>query len=652
MNATAMLAPRTKRFNTHLAALGGLAFVCWFLALLGLASGFAIGTAANPERLWLWLAVAATLAAVFATSLGYAKQLGSVTWPLVGVLATVGAWVAFAATQAVWGRSSDVANGAVALSSILFLGLCVRAVLMDGQAAHWREERAISLDPLTGLLTREAFLLRRPNLASSGHALLMLELNDYKAMRRTQGVVSSDARLSQIAKQVAAVLPNSALAARWDNNIFALLLPNHSEQTAAEFTERLQASLPSARKTLPVFAVGVSDATGGPLERALALALERLQLHKEWQREQETRITGVRELSSFDDFSSRLEKLSDPEDIIEIGLRLAAELSGFDGGQYIALEDGRFVLRHICFRRGKIELGVLPLVGKLSFDAGRGLVGQAISTGLPQYASDYASDWRAREDNNLHFIKSILVLPLRRNNRVVALLSLYSNHVWQAITPSVRRTLEALASRLKHALELEDALEKERQTLEHSLAIPGLSLEARDFETSGHTERVVKLAVRLGTALGLRGTELDALRQGAYLHDIGKLAVDNGVILKRGELTPDEWLVIRNHTILGAALVERIPSLPRGAIDVVRYHHERWDGGGYPRGLRGDAIPLVARIFTICDIYDALVSERPYKIAWPEHQAVEELRHLSGRNLDPRVVDVFIDQVLDAAQLN
>jgi response regulator RpfG family c-di-GMP phosphodiesterase len=182
-----------------------------------------------------------------------------------------------------------------------------------------------------------------------------------------------------------------------------------------------------------------------------------------------------------------------------------------------------------------------------------------------------------------------------------------------------------------------------RRTLEGSLKVIGLALEARDLETIGHIDRVVRYALALGRNLGFAGRKLEGLQQGAYLHDLGKLAIPDAILLKPGKLEPDEWIVMKEHAERGYNLAKLIPGLSPVALEVIRHHHERFDGLGYPNGLMGESIPLEARIFAVCDVYDALCSKRPYKSAWTQDQALDEIRSQRGKHFDPMVVDAFID---------
>ncbi|GMA14772.1 HD-GYP domain-containing protein [Deinococcus metallilatus] len=179
-------------------------------------------------------------------------------------------------------------------------------------------------------------------------------------------------------------------------------------------------------------------------------------------------------------------------------------------------------------------------------------------------------------------------------------------------------------------------------TREGVLLALGLALEARDYETQGHTGRTVALAERLGCALGLEEESLDALRQGAYLHDVGKLSVPDDVLLKPGPLDPAEWTLMQEHVLTGEALVRHVPTVPPDALAVIRSHHERWDGRGYPDGLQGEAVPLLARIFAVVDVFDALTHARPYHAARSVPEALALIRAEAGQQFDPAVVRAFL----------
>jgi putative nucleotidyltransferase with HDIG domain len=156
----------------------------------------------------------------------------------------------------------------------------------------------------------------------------------------------------------------------------------------------------------------------------------------------------------------------------------------------------------------------------------------------------------------------------------------------------------------------------------------------------GHSRRVTDLSVALAGRFGIAGSELDSLRRGALLHDIGKMGVPDSVLLKPGPLSEEEFAIMKRHPVIGRELLVRQRFLDR-SLDIPYYHHEKWDGSGYPCGLAGEAIPLPARLFAIIDVWDALRSDRPYRKAWPAEKVLEHVASLSGSHFDPEVVREF-----------
>lgn len=177
-----------------------------------------------------------------------------------------------------------------------------------------------------------------------------------------------------------------------------------------------------------------------------------------------------------------------------------------------------------------------------------------------------------------------------------------------------------------------------------------LAAEFRDDYTGEHTQRVGRTSRRIAEALGLEHDQVERIGLAAPLHDVGKIAVSDAILLKPGRLTDDEWQLMQRHTIAGGRMLRGSGSrLLQAAERIALTHHERWDGAGYPHGLSGEDIPQEGRIVAVADVFDALTHERPYKDPWPLDQAVEEIAAERGRRFEPRVVDVFLD--LDHAGL-
>jgi len=181
----------------------------------------------------------------------------------------------------------------------------------------------------------------------------------------------------------------------------------------------------------------------------------------------------------------------------------------------------------------------------------------------------------------------------------------------------------------------------------------GTAAEYRDNETGAHITRISNLVYMLGKAAGCDPTTCDLMMHASPMHDVGKIGIPDNVLLKPGKLEPNEWEIMRSHVLLGAQILGGHPSpLLHYAHEIALTHHERWDGSGYCLGLKGDAIPLAGRIVAVCDVFDALLSERPYKKPWTLTQTVDELKKGKERHFDPRLIDTFLHilpQVIDEA---
>jgi response regulator RpfG family c-di-GMP phosphodiesterase len=196
---------------------------------------------------------------------------------------------------------------------------------------------------------------------------------------------------------------------------------------------------------------------------------------------------------------------------------------------------------------------------------------------------------------------------------------------------------ELVASR---TAELDKALEAVENSYRLTLKALVQALETRDFETHGHSERVVTFSLRLGHELGLDKEALRNLELGALLHDIGKIGVPDAILRKPAKLTDDEWYKMRLHPIYGQRILRNIPFL-EGAARVVAQHHEKWDGTGYPLKLRGEEIDIGARIFAVVDAFDAMISDRVYRRGRPFEAALAELERCAGTQFDPQIVEAF-----------
>ncbi len=195
--------------------------------------------------------------------------------------------------------------------------------------------------------------------------------------------------------------------------------------------------------------------------------------------------------------------------------------------------------------------------------------------------------------------------------------------------------------------ELERALLSLRETYLATMKSLAQVIEAKDSTTRGHLDRTQALGLELARRVD-PALDTEELAYGFFLHDIGKVGVPEPILCKRGPLTPAEWEVMRSHPIVGAQIVAPIAFL-QDAVDLVRHHHERFDGSGYPDGLRGDEIPLAARVFSVADAFDAMTSDRPYRGAMCSGRAVAEIQRGAGSQFDPSVVGAFVQMIEEDA---
>jgi putative two-component system response regulator len=352
-------------------------------------------------------------------------------------------------------------------------------------------------------------------------------------------------------------------------------------------------------------------------------------------------------LSSLDsarelvDAIQRLSLARSVEDVQVIVRTAARRLTGADGATFV-LRDGS----DCCYVD---EDAISPLWKGQRFPMRACISGWAMMNREPAVIEDIYLDERIPHDAyRPTFVKSLAMVPIR----TLAPIGAIGNYWAARHRPSAEEVevLQALADSTAVAMENVRVYQELDDARLETLQRLALAAEYRDDATHEHGRRVARTTALLAERLGLAPSEVTLLAQAAPLHDIGKLAVSDTVLLKPGRLTRAERAQIRGHAAAGAALLAGSTSVVlRLAHEIALTHHEWWDGGGYPSGLRGEAIPLSGRIVALADVFDALTHERPYKPAWPAEEAAAELQRLAGRQFDPRVVEAFAG--LDAAEL-
>jgi response regulator RpfG family c-di-GMP phosphodiesterase len=245
-------------------------------------------------------------------------------------------------------------------------------------------------------------------------------------------------------------------------------------------------------------------------------------------------------------------------------------------------------------------------------------------------------------------------VPLVAKGSLLGVLEVYQRSGLDA-SPEWLSFFEVLAGQAAIAVDnatLLDGLQRAnvdlREAYEATIEGWAEALELRDRETEGHCRRVTAASVELAESFGIEGKELENLRHGALLHDIGKLGISDAVLLKPGPLDHEEFEIMKRHTTIGRDLLASLRFLAEASV-IPYCHHERWDGSGYPRALAGEDIPFTARLFAVVDVWDALRSDRPYRPGWPEGKVLSYIEEKSGTEFDPRVAATFLGMRRGAA---
>ncbi|WP_051964168.1 HD domain-containing phosphohydrolase [Deinococcus misasensis] len=335
--------------------------------------------------------------------------------------------------------------------------------------------------------------------------------------------------------------------------------------------------------------------------------------------------------------TAELEHAADLTGVMDVVLTQRLDCLPFDYGLFVRFRGQGYEIKHPTRLQGKTFTEML----KEHIDHLQNQPFQEVLQGNPMVYSTIERWFRPCALQEALHPHDVLVLPVLLNENLYGTLVLGFNQTFH-IQHHTLELLNAIRDRASHVSERMLHLEQISESREETLRTLGMALEYRDYETKGHTDRVVDLSLKLGERLGLNAKEMDALRWGAYLHDTGKIAIPDHILLKPAKLTREEFEQVKKHSEIGFDMLKNIPNLPTETLEVVLHHHEKWDGSGYPKNLQKHDIPYLARIFTVVDVYDALVSKRPYKEPFAHEAALQEIQSCSGSMFDPEVVEVFL----------
>jgi len=374
------------------------------------------------------------------------------------------------------------------------------------------------------------------------------------------------------------------------------------------------------------------------LAEIVGIAIQRMRLHEQT----EQQLAHVRALHEID---VAIAASFDLAFTLNIFLKNLLKQLNVDSASILVLNPHTLMFENIMgkgFRIARIE--------KFHLGSGEGYAGRVMLERRILHFADLSAENASpayKQLINKESFVSYFGVPLIVKGQVKGVMEIFQR---TPLNPNAEwlNFMETLAGQAAIAIDNSITFESLQQSnrdliMTYDMTLEGWSraLDMRDQETEGHSERVTEMAMDLARILAIGDAEAEHIRRGALLHDMGKIGIPDSILLKPGPLTEEEWVVMRTHPVRAFELLSRIPYL-RQALEIPYCHHEKWDGSGYPRGLKEEQIPLAARIFAIVDVYDALTNDRPYRKAWSREKALTYILEQSGKHFDPKVVEAFL----------
>jgi HD domain/GAF domain len=342
-------------------------------------------------------------------------------------------------------------------------------------------------------------------------------------------------------------------------------------------------------------------------------------------------------LEAFHDLGKRLRTAGTAEEMHPVLLGHASRLLRADHGAFALLNPD-----HTTFMRVHV-LGTPAEERGSTFPMVRTPWGRVVETGVSFVTADFATTLPAgRGLTRDQHRGPLVIVPVRIEEEVIGTIDLGRAQKvgTRPFADAEVRVLESIAEIGGAAIDRARLHRKLQQTYVQMVLALAESVESRDSHSAEHGDRMAALAAHIGRALGCSDGEMQDIRWGARLQDIGKSGVPDTILSKPGSLTEGEWMAMRQHPVLGEEILNSVEQM-RGVAKLVRHHQEKWDGTGYPDGLKGESIPLGSRILAVVDAYGAITDARPYKSAWTRAEAVAEIRRCAGSQFDPDVVEAF-----------
>ncbi len=350
----------------------------------------------------------------------------------------------------------------------------------------------------------------------------------------------------------------------------------------------------------------------------------------------------VRQLSSIQEASQAVVSILELTNILEVGFSLLASLFGFDRLIIFVIDEDKKALRILHTSGGEKELIEKIKDYQVPLTRLSNILARVASTGVPAIIEDVQKSSLNLKNPIIRLFdpKAFVVVPLIAKNKIIGVLAADKRDDKMVVSQEDRDYLVSFANNIAIAIENSRLYQDLKKNFFNSIQALAYALEAKDPYTRGHSEVVAQYSIKIARELDLGEERIEQLRQMCLLHDIGKIGVVPHILEKHGVPSSDEWEMVRKHTLIGDNIVKPL-NLPWEIRSIIRSHHERIDGRGYPDGLVGSQIPLEARIIAVADAYDAMVSSRPYRKAMTSKRALMELEKNAGTQFDPEVVKIF-----------
>jgi putative nucleotidyltransferase with HDIG domain len=347
----------------------------------------------------------------------------------------------------------------------------------------------------------------------------------------------------------------------------------------------------------------------------------------------------IQELGELHNISNAINSVLDLENLLDMVLSVTVDV----------LKVGRVSLFLFDEKKENLVLKISKgldreLINNLTIPVGEGIIGKVAVEGKPLLIKDIDRELNKQkksDSNDKYSNKSFLCVPLKIKNEIIGVLSVNNKENNEIFNENDLELLIILSSQIAVAIENANLYDDMKDSYKTTILALSNALDAKDSYTGGHSSQVTKYAIPVAEYLGYNKKQLERLEYAGLLHDIGKIGIIENILNKNGRLTDDEFAIIKKHPVIGAEILQAVNFL-EDIVPIVKYHHERWDGKGYPDGLKGEEIPLGARIISVSDTFDAMTSDRPYRDGLPAKIARDEIEKCSGSQFDPVVAHAFL----------